>query len=38
MLYGAKLGLTEQFISTDTAAIQQRDKEYLSMLIVKKNG
>ncbi|MCF6175830.1 MAG: precorrin-2 C(20)-methyltransferase [Victivallaceae bacterium] len=38
LLYGSNLGLDEQFISTNIEQIRKRGKEYLSMLIVKKNG
>ena len=34
--YGSNLGMDDEFISSDADAIIARDKEYLSMLIVKK--
>lgn len=37
VLYGANLGMEKQFISTDFDKITAHDREYLSMLIVKKN-
>lgn len=37
LLYGANIGMDEQFISTDCDEIIARDQEYMSMLIVKKN-
>lgn len=38
LLYGANLGLANEFISTDLEAITGRGKDYLSMLVVKKGG
>lgn len=38
VLYGANLGMEKQFISTDFDEIIEHDREYLSMLIVRKNG
>lgn len=35
MLYAEKLGSTEQFISTDTAALAQRNLPYFSLIILK---
>lgn len=36
ILYGSNIGLKEQFISSDPAAIRERPDEYLSMLIIRK--
>ena len=36
-LYGSNLGMDNEFISSDADAILGRDREYLSMLIVKKS-
>ena len=38
VLYGANLGMKEQFISMDSDEIIKHNQEYLSMLIVKKSG
>lgn len=37
LVYGERLGMAEQFISTDGAEILSRPEEYLSLLMVKKS-
>ena len=38
LLYGANIGLENEFISSDPEAIRERPDEYLSMLMIRKGA